>query len=53
MKPLACKGVLTSKNLLETKKPDAYSSKMNEFENSWTDAQTGIGILFKSSNDPG
>jgi uncharacterized protein YjdB len=52
-KPLSWKGVWTAKNLLETKNAARVLVEENVFENSWTDAQTGIGILFKSSNDQG
>ena len=52
-KPLSWKGVWTVKNLLETKNAGRVLIEENVFENSWTDAQTGIGILFKSSNDQG
>jgi hypothetical protein len=52
-KPLAWKGVWTVKNLLETKNAGRVLIEDNVMENSWTDAQTGIGILFKSSNDQG
>lgn len=52
-KPLAWKGVWTVKNLLETKNAGRVLIEDNVLENSWTDAQTGIGVLFKSSNDQG
>ena len=52
-KPLAWKGVWTVKNLLETKNAGRILVEENIFENSWLDAQTGLGILFKSSNDQG
>lgn len=52
-KPLAWKGDWTAKNLLETKNVNRILVEENVLENSWTDAQTGIGVLFKSANDQG
>lgn len=52
-KPLAWRGVWTVKNLLELKNAGRVLIEEIVAENSWLDAQTGIGILFKSSNDQG
>jgi hypothetical protein len=52
-KPLAWKGDWTVKNLLETKNVNRILVEDNVLENSWTDGQTGIGVLFKSANDQG
>jgi hypothetical protein len=43
----------TIKNLFEFKNARRALIDGNIFENSWTDAQTGIGILFKSANQDG
>lgn len=46
-------GPWTEKNLLEMKNAGRVLIEGNVLENSWTDAQTGFGVLFKSSNDQG
>jgi len=41
------------KNLLELKNAQRVLIENNEFSGSWADAQTGIGISFKSNNQDG
>jgi len=49
----AWKGVWTIKNLFELKSARRLLIENNVFENNWIAAQTGIAIVFKSSNDGG
>lgn len=49
--PVAWKGVWTKKNLMEIKTAHRVLVEGNVFDGSWTDAQTGFGIMFKSSVD--
>ena len=49
----AWKGVWTIKNLLELKSARRLLIENNVFENNWIAAQTGMAIVFKSSNDGG
>lgn len=52
-KPLAWRGVWTVKNLLEFKNARDIVVDSNTFENSWTDAQVGYGILFTVRGEDG
>jgi hypothetical protein len=53
-KPVSWKnGAWTVKNLFELKSAQRVLVAGNLFEHSWTDGQTGTGILFKSSNQNG
>jgi hypothetical protein len=47
------KGVWTIKNLFELKNARRLLVENNVFENNWADAQTGIAIVIKSSNQNG
>ena len=49
----AWKGVWTIKNLFELKSARRLLIENNVFENNWIAAQTGVAIVFKSSNDGG
>jgi hypothetical protein len=49
----AWKGVWTVKNLFELKNARRLLIEGNIFENNWADAQTGMAIVIKSSNDGG
>ena len=51
--PISWKGVWTKKNLFELKNAVRVLIEENVFDGSWLDAQTGIALLFKSSNDQG
>ncbi len=51
--PLAWKGRWTKKNLLELKNAERVLIEENVFDGSWTDAQIGAALLFKSINDQG
>lgn len=50
-KPTSWKGVWSVKNLFESKNAQRLLMEGNVFENNWTDAQVGFGILLKSFND--
>lgn len=53
-KPLEWKGKPhTVKNLFELKSARRVIIRQNIFENNWTDAQAGMGILFTVRNDEG
>jgi hypothetical protein len=53
-KPLAWKGTPKAvKNLFELKSARRVVVRNNVFENNWTDAQNGYGILFTVRNDEG
>lgn len=52
-KPLGWKGVWTVKNLLEFKNAQRVLVEGNVFENSWSDAQSGFALVFKSENQDG
>lgn len=52
-KPLSWKGVWTVKNLLEIKNGKNVLIDGNVFENNWTDAQSGVAILFTVRNQEG
>jgi hypothetical protein len=53
-KPLAWKGTPKAvKNLFELKSARRVIVRNNVFENNWTDAQNGYGILFTVRNDEG
>ena len=49
-RPAAWKGVHSVKNLLEFKHMKRALVEGNLFENNWKDAQSGMAILFKSTN---
>src|SRR6187401_1709278 len=51
--PLAWKGVWTKKNLFETKNAARVLVEGNVLEGSWTDGQTGWGVVLKSANQSG
>ncbi len=51
--PIAWKGKWTKKNLMETKNAVRVLIEDNVFDGSWTDAQIGPALLFKSINDQG
>jgi hypothetical protein len=53
-KPMAWKGTPKAvKNLFELKSARRVIIRHNLFENNWTDAQNGYGILFTGRNDEG
>ena len=47
------KGVWTVKNLLELKNAQRVLIEGNVLQNSWTNAQNGLGVMFKSVNQNG
>lgn len=49
--PVSWNGVWTKKNLLELKVVHRALIEGNVLEGSWTDGQTGFGVMFKSSAD--
>jgi hypothetical protein len=51
--PISWKGRWTKKNLLELKNAVRVLIEENVFDGSWTDAQIGAALLFKSINDQG
>jgi hypothetical protein len=51
--PLAWQGVWTRKNLLETKNVARFLIEDNVFDGSWKDAQGGMAIVLRSSNQSG